>query len=281
MDKNKKNLDVREKEMQLQEKYKLLKKQIQEYESLCVAFSGGVDSTFLLFVAYNVLGNRTMAITVRSSMYPKRELKEAEEFAKNLGVHHLCIDANEYSIPEFVQNDKERCYYCKKAIFTKIQESAKKFGINQVADGSNGDDTFDYRPGMRAIKELQVVSPLKEAGLTKEEIRILSKEEGLPTWDKPSMACLASRIPYGMAITPEQLLQVEKGENYLLQQGFTQFRVRHHGNLARIEVSPHEQEKFFQPDFVQELVAYFKKIGYLYVTLDLQGYRTGSMNEVL
>jgi len=265
----------------LQQKYKNLKQKLAGLESICVAFSGGVDSTLLLYVAHQVLGDKAMGITLRASMYSKREMEEAKEFAKGIGVKHLFVDADEYNIPEFVENDKERCYYCKKAIFTNIKNVASQYKICYIADGTIADDVFDYRPGMRALKELGVISPLKEVGLTKVEIRTLSKQLNLPTWSKPSMACLASRIPYGVKITPERLALVEKGERYLFDHGFTQFRVRYHHDIARIEIIPEEEEKFLKPDFKAQTVAYFKEIGFIYVVLDLGGYRVGSMNEVL
>ncbi len=265
----------------LEEKYNKLKKQLKDIGSVCVAFSGGVDSTLLLYVAHEVLGDKAMGITVRASMHSSREMVEAAEFVADIGVKHLFIKADEYNIPEFVANEKDRCYHCKKAIFTKIKELAGESGIPYIADGSIADDVFDYRPGMIALKELEVISPLKDAGLTKEEVRALSKQLNLPTWNKPSMACLASRIPYGVPITPEKLAIVEKGELYLLDNGFTQFRVRYHGDIARIELIPEEQMKFLEPLFMAKTVDYFKEIGFVYVTLDLGGYRVGSMNEVL
>lgn len=265
----------------LQEKYNLLKKQLKDLTSLCVAFSGGVDSTLLLYVAHEVLGDKAMGITVRASMHSDREMVEAAEFVKDIEIKHFFIKADEYNIPEFVANEKDRCYHCKKAIFTKIKELAGESGIPYVADGSIADDVFDYRPGMIALRELNVISPLKDAGLTKADVRALSKQLNLPTWSKPSMACLASRIPYGVPITPEKLAIVEKGESYLLDHGFTQFRVRYHGDIARIEIIPEEQERFLEPSFINKTVDYFKEIGFVYVTLDLGGYRVGSMNEVL
>ncbi|HHX62837.1 MAG TPA: ATP-dependent sacrificial sulfur transferase LarE [Epulopiscium sp.] len=267
--------------MILQQKYKDLKQKLASLESVCIAFSGGVDSTLLLYVAHQVLGDRAMGITLQASMYSKREMEEAKEFVKKIGVKHLFIDADEYNIPEFVENDKERCYYCKKAIFTNIRNVATEYKMNYVADGTIADDVFDYRPGMRALKELGVISPLKAVGLTKVEVRALSKQLNLPTWGKPSMACLASRIPYGVKITPQRLALVEKGESYLFDHGFTQFRVRYHHDIARIEIIPEEEARFLSPDFKTQTIAYFKEIGFTYVVLDLGGYRVGSMNEVL
>jgi len=267
--------------MILQQKYEDLKQRLARLKSICIAFSGGVDSTLLLYVAHQVLGDQVMGITVRASMYSDREMEEAQEFIKKIGIKHLFVEADEYSIPEFVENGKERCYYCKRAIFTKIKRVATQYKIGYVADGTIADDVFDYRPGMRALDELGVISPLKAVGLTKVEIRELSKELNLPTWNKPSMACLASRIPYGVTITPERLALVEKGENYLFDHGFTQFRVRYHHDIARIEIIPQEENKFLKPDFKAQTIAYFKEIGFTYVVLDLGGYRVGSMNEVL
>ena len=267
--------------MDLQDKYKNLQKYVKNLGSLCVAFSGGVDSTYLLALAHEVLGDKMMAVTVRSSMYTKRECDGSKQFAVKLGARHVIIDADEYSVKEFVENTKDRCYYCKHAIFTKIKEVAAQCGMAYVADGSNADDDNDFRPGMRAIKELGVVSPLKAAGLAKQEIRELSKEMGLPTWDKPSFACLASRIPYGINITREKLAMVEQAEDYLMHLGFKQFRVRHHGEIARIEVLPADRSKFLNEQLCEGVVREYKKIGFTYVALDLEGYRMGSMNEVL
>jgi len=267
--------------MLLKEKYELLKDIIKKKESAAIAFSGGVDSTFLLKAAKEVLGDNVIAVTATSSTYPKRELNEAIKYAKDVKAKHLIISSEELDIEGFAMNPKNRCYYCKKELFTKINNIALENGVKYVFDGSNLDDTGDYRPGMQAAKELNVISPLKEAGLTKNDIRELSKELGLPTWDKPSFACLSSRFPYGNKITLPKLTMVDKAEQFLLDLGITQVRVRHHGEIARIEVAPTEREKFYNQGFMDYVGNEFKKIGFTYVTLDLLGYRTGSMNETL
>lgn len=263
------------------EKLDILKESLKNAGSLVVSFSGGVDSTFLLKVASDVLGNQVVAVTARSSTYPEREFKEAVAFAEKLGVRHIVIDSEELEIEGFSENPANRCYFCKHELFGKVVDIAKKHGLRYVADGSNLDDVDDYRPGMQAVKELDVISPLKEAGMTKADIRILSKEMGLATWDKQSFACLASRFPYGHKITKEKLDMVDRAEQFLLDRGFHQVRVRHHGDLARIEVGSAEISRFFQENQMQEVYDAMKKIGFTYVTLDMKGYRTGSMNETL
>jgi uncharacterized protein len=263
------------------DKLKKLKEIILDMESLVVAFSGGVDSTFLLFVAHQVLGEKVLAVIAKSSTYIQRECSAAEEFCKVRNIPYKIIVSEELEIPEFTQNPKDRCYYCKRELFHKIKQIAYEVGFAAVADGSNADDLKDYRPGMRATKELFVISPLKDAGFTKQEIRDLSREMGLPTWNKPSMACLASRFPYETEISFEKLKTVEKAEEFLFQKGFRTLRVRHHDTLARIEVGQEEMGRFFEPGIRDEILWKLKELGYKYVTLDLQGYRTGSMNEVL
>jgi len=267
--------------MLLQEKYELLKDIIEKKKSAAIAFSGGVDSTFLLRVAKEVLGDKLIAVTATSSTYPERELKEAIKYSEDIGVTHIIISSEELDIEGFASNPKNRCYYCKKELYSKINNIASANGVDYVFDGSNLDDTGDYRPGIQAAKELDVVSPLKEAGLTKNDIRDLSKELGLPTWNKPSFACLSSRFPYGNKITLPKLNMVDKAEQFLLDMGITQVRVRHHGEIARIEVEPSERENFFDIQVMNRIGNEFKKIGFTYVTLDLLGYRTGSMNEGL
>ncbi|QLY80621.1 ATP-dependent sacrificial sulfur transferase LarE [Clostridium intestinale] len=267
--------------MLLDEKLELLKDIIRKKGSAAVAFSGGVDSTFLIKVAKEVLEDKLIAVTATSSTYPERELKEAIKYAKDFGVKHIIISSEELDIEGFANNPKNRCYYCKKELFTKVKEVALQNGVEYVFDGSNLDDNGDYRPGMQAAKELLVVSPLKEAGLTKKDIRDLSKEYGLATWNKPAFACLSSRFPYGNKITLPKLKMIDKAEQFLLDMGIRQVRVRHHGEIARIEVAPEEREKFFNVEFMDKISSEFKEIGFIYTTLDIAGYRTGSMNEVL
>lgn len=267
--------------MLLDEKLELLKDIIRKKGSAAVAFSGGVDSTFLIRVAKEVLGDKLIAVTATSSTYPERELNEAIKYAKDFGVKHIIISSEELDIEGFASNPKNRCYYCKKELFTKVKEVALENGVEYVFDGSNLDDNGDYRPGMLAAKELLVISPLKQAGLTKKDIRDLSKEYGLATWNKPAFACLSSRFPYGNKITLPKLKMIDKAEQFLLDMGIKQVRVRHHGEIARIEVAPEEREKFFNLEFMDKISFKFKEIGFIYTTLDIAGYRTGSMNEVL
>ncbi|WP_330386499.1 ATP-dependent sacrificial sulfur transferase LarE [Natronincola ferrireducens] len=265
----------------LQQKFQNLKEYIKDLGSLAIAYSGGVDSTFLIKVAYDVLGEKAVAVTARSSTYPEREFREAVDYIKTIGAKHIVIESEELDIEGFSTNPVNRCYYCKKELFQKVQEVAKKLNIEFVADGSNQDDLKDYRPGMEAAKELKVVSPLKHVELTKEDIRNLSKDLDLPTWDKPAFACLSSRFPYGHEITIEKLSMVDRAENFLMDLGFRQLRVRHHGELARIEIGEKEFQKFLQPSLVKKIAKELKAIGFTYVCFDMEGYRTGSMNETL
>ena len=263
----------------MDEKLTALQDDLRELGSIAVAFSGGVDSTFLLKVAHDTLGDRCVALTAVSSSFPEREKNEAAEFCRKEGIRQIPFETHELEMEEFASNPPDRCYHCKKLIFTGMLEAAKAEGIAHVAEGSNLDDTGDYRPGMRAIAELGILSPLRTAGLYKSEIRELSKRMGLPTWSKQSAACLASRFAYGERITREGLCRVDRAEEELRKLGLQQYRVRVHGNLARIEVLPKDFAAVLEHG--DDLQKAFREVGFQYVTLDLQGYRTGSMNEVL
>ena len=257
-----------------------LKKYLGSLGSVAVAFSSGVDSTFLLKVAHDVLGEKAIAVTATSSSFPERESKEAADFCKAHGIKQITVVSEELNIPEFRHNAVDRCYHCKKELFTKIIALAKQNGAAYVCEGSNMDDNGDYRPGLKAVAELGIKSPLRECDLYKEEIRTLSKQMNLPTWDKPSFACLASRFVYGEEINEKKLKMVGQAEQSLLDMGFKQFRVRIHGeNLARVEVLPLEMEKLFSQR--EAIIKALKEAGFAYVTMDLQGYRTGAMNEVI
>lgn len=258
-----------------------LKEILAGMDSVLVAFSGGVDSTFLLKACHDVLHDHVLAVTASSPTYPRAEIDNALEMAQSLGVRHLLLETKELDNREFVANSPQRCYHCKRELFSDLQRIAGEHGLGNVVDGANADDVADYRPGMRAAQELGVRHPLQEAGLTKEEIRALSKEQGLPTWDKPSLACLASRLPYGMPIEERSLAMIEAGEAFIRGLGVAQVRLRHHGDTARIEVEPKDMSLLLEEGNRTSVVAHLRELGYLYVALDLAGYRTGSMNEGL
>lgn len=258
-----------------------LKNHIRSMGSLAVSYSGGTDSTFLLKIAHDILKNHVIAVTARSPIHPEREFQEAAAFTRDAGISHIIIQSHELEIEGFADNPPHRCYLCKYEIFSKIREVAAKHDIRFIAEGSNVDDLDDYRPGMQAVRELEIISPLKDAGLGKESIRILSKQLGLSTWDKPAFACLASRFPYGAKITMEKLAMVDRAEQYFIDLGFKQIRVRHQGDTARIEVGSSERRKFFDPELMDNVHIQLQKIGFTYAALDLKGYRTGSLNEVI
>ncbi|HET7732895.1 MAG TPA: ATP-dependent sacrificial sulfur transferase LarE [Paludibacter sp.] len=266
--------------MELQDKYEKLKTIIAETNKAAVAYSGGVDSTLLSKVAFDVLKENSIAITLVSPMNAQSEMKDAEELAKEIGITHYMINDDEIE-DEVLANPVNRCYHCKKVEFTHILEKANEEKISIVFDGSNVDDMSDYRPGLQALSELKVISPLRLAGLTKSDIRELSHELGLRTWNKPALACLGSRIPYGERITIEKLTRIDKSEDFMRTLGFIQFRVRSHGDMARIEVSPEERTKLFDEKLLDTISKQLKSYGYQYVCLEMEGYITGSLNRVI
>jgi len=261
-----------------------LKKNLKKMGKVLIAFSGGVDSSFLLKVALDTLGKENvLAVTADSETYPKSELKDASRLAEDLGLNgrHRIIKTSELKLKKFSENPPDRCYYCKSELFSRLKKIAQKNKISYVLDGSNYSDQNDFRPGRKAIFNLGVKSPLLESKLTKEEIRALSKKLKLPTWNKPALACLSSRIPYGEKITFEKLKRIEKAESFLKNLGFNQLRVRDHNNIARIELEPEELQRSLDESLRKKIYDRLRNLGYSYITLDLLGYRTGSMNEIL
>jgi uncharacterized protein len=265
--------------MTIERKWDRLKGLLQEMQCAVVAYSGGVDSSLLLKAAAGVIGPNIVAVTADSETYPTGELAEAKDFARSLGVTHRILRTSELQSEEFAANPPERCYFCKKELFGKLKQIAETEGIPFVLDGSNTDDLKDYRPGGRAAAEFGVRSPLREAGFSKSDVRACARLLNLPVWDKPSLACLSSRIPYGTRITSELLKTIQAAEDHLHVLGFRQVRVRHHGDTARIEIDEEDFPKLLAADATGKVVAELKRLGYTYVCLDLEGYRTGSMNE--
>lgn len=265
----------------LERKRNHLRKILKDMGRVLIAYSGGVDSTYLLAEAKDVLGDQVIAVTAKSETYVQNEYEKALKIVDALGMKHIVIETKELDYPNYSQNPINRCYYCKKELFHEVREVAQKYFIQWIADGSNADDNGDFRPGIKALREQGVRSPLMEAGLTKNEIRALSKKLKLPTWDKPAVACLGSRFPYGSTITREKLKMIEQAETFLHGLGIKQLRIRHHENMARIEVLPEDIPRLIGVENRKKIVERLKQIGYHYIAVDLEGYRAGSMNEVL
>ena len=259
-----------------------MKRLISEMERVAIAFSGGVDSAFVLKVARDVLGpENVLAVTGRSDSLASRELEGATRLARDLGVEHVVLDTDEFDNPDYLSNPHNRCYFCKVTLYSEIERCIRQRGITHIASGTNADDLSDWRPGLQAAKEHSVRSPAAEVGLTKKEIRLLSRELGLPTFDKPASPCLSSRVPYGEEITPQKLRMIEAAERCLQDHGFRECRVRHHGDMARIEVPVVEIPRLIEPTVSREIDARLREIGYAHVTVDLRGFRSGSLNEVI
>ena len=267
--------------MTLEDKCSRLKEIIRGMDRVIVGYSGGVDSAFLLKMAVDTLGKNVIAVLSNSATYPTREFESAVKFAESLGVEFMIINTYETDDLKFRENPPDRCYFCKTELYSKLQEIATEKGISYVLDGSNLDDTGDFRPGMKAVKEQKIFSPLVDAQFTKDDIRSMSRELGLPTWDKPALPCLSSRFPYGIGIDREKLSMVDRAENFLTACGFRNVRVRHHEHTAKIEVPEEDIERLLGNNLRKEVVRKLKELGYKYVTVDLQGFRSGSMNEVL
>jgi pyridinium-3,5-biscarboxylic acid mononucleotide sulfurtransferase len=263
------------------EKQRQLLASLQEMGSVVIAYSGGADSAYLAWAAFHVLGDRAIAVTADSASFPESHRKDAEAFASACGFRHEYLETREFDNPDYVKNDRDRCFHCKDELFTRLDEFARERGIGHVVYGVNVDDLGDYRPGQRAAKLHEVKAPLVEAALTKAEIRELSRLAGLSTWDRPASACLSSRIPYGTPVTIENVKIVDRGEDAIRALGFRQFRVRFHGDVVRIEIAPDELERAMNPEMARRFTAIFKPLGFHYVTLDLEGYRQGSLNAVL
>ena len=265
----------------LREKEERLFAQLADMRRVIVAFSGGTDSAYLAWAAHRVLGRDAVAMTADSASLPESHKRDAEAFVSSFGIAHEYVETREFDNPDYVRNDPNRCFHCKDELFTRLSEVGRTRGIEHIIYGVNVDDLGDYRPGQNAARQHEVAAPLVDAGLTKAEIRELSRIAGLPTWDRPASACLSSRIPYGTPVTIENVKTVETGEEEIKALGFRQFRVRFHGEVVRLEIAPDELEKALTLEMARRFTAIFKALGFKYVTLDLEGYRQGSMNEVL
>ena len=274
-------LETEELSAELRIKLEKLEEYIESLGSLAVGFSGGVDSTLLLAVAHNILGDKVIAVTGADSSVPEREVKEAEAFCRERGIRHIICRVDPLSEEGYRHNGPDRCYFCKHGIFTEVKKIADENGISFMAEGSNMDDLGDYRPGLKAAAELSVKSPLREAGLTKQEVRLISKALGLPTWSKPAYACLASRFVYGEEITEEKLHMIDQAEQFLIEHGFFEERVRIHGKMARIEVPARDIERLASNSIREAVYKKFKELGFSFVTIDMLGYKLGSMNATL
>lgn len=268
-------------EAELQRKQERLFALLADMGKLLVAYSGGTDSAYLAWAAHRVLGLEALAVTADSASIPVSHKRDAVKFVEQFGIPHRFIETREFDNPEYTRNDSNRCYHCKDELFQRMNELGNELGVNTIAYGVNKDDTSDFRPGHRAAQKYAVRAPLLEAGMAKTEIRALSRDAGLPTWDRPAAACLSSRIPYGTTVTSENVKLVERGEEALKELGFRVYRVRYHGELARIEIGRDEMERALRMEMAETLTAIFRDLGFQYVTLDLAGYRQGSLNEVL
>jgi uncharacterized protein len=265
----------------LQQKQERLFEILRGLDRVIVAFSGGTDSAYLAWAAGQVLGDRALLITADSASMPESHKRDAEEFARRYGLRHEYVATREFENPAYAANNPDRCFHCKDELFTRLEEVGRERGYAHIVYGVNTDDLGDYRPGQNAASKHQVRAPLVEAGLSKAEIRELSRQAGLPTWDRPAAACLSSRIPYGTPVTIENVKTVEKGEEAVKALGFRQFRVRYHGDLVRLEIAPEEMPQALNVEMARRFTEIFKALGFLYVTLDLEGYRQGSFNERL
>ena len=263
------------------EKELMLQKQLAEFPSLIIALSGGADSAYLAWAAHRAIGERALSVTALSPSYSAHDRSVVEGFVRQLGVRHEFIETHEMENPKYRANAADRCYFCKDELFNVLDVMAQERGFAAIAYGVNADDTLDFRPGHRAAAEHRVLAPLLDAGLHKAEIRMLSQRAGLPTWDRPASACLASRLPYGTEVTPERLALIERGEAALRDLGFRQFRVRLHEKLARVEIAPDEMPRAMSPEMASSIASRLKTAGFSYVALDLEGYRQGSLNETL